>query len=242
MDNVDMSMPGARRPARTAMPTTTAAAGAQNPYVRRLLSVSAQLRGARRADCACTQQHSRPQLAVRAAREDEYVRTAQIVNEAFSGEPYRNEGLGPRTAPDGSGLREYLVKGKGESELLIAVDDEAAVIYGTLLLNQWYAAEDFPSAGRADTDTFGQLGVAKEARRLGVGRLLVAAAEERVTTRGKTRMELCFVNLDEQSLRPFYGSLGYHEGERAYVGEAAEWLAPEWRPGFYFQQMVKILK
>lgn len=178
---------------------------------------------------------------MRTAREDEYVIIARIVNEAFSGEPYRNkEGLRPRTAPDGSGLRESLVKGKGESELLVAVDDDEAVICGTLLLNQWYAAEDFPSAGRADTATFGQLGVAKEARRLGVGRLLVSAAEERAIARGKTRMELCFVNWEE-SLRSFYASMDYHEGERAYVGEAAEWLAPEWRSGFYLQQMVKCL-
>ena len=184
----------------------------------------------------------RPGLAVRAAREDEYVRIAQIVNEAFSGEPYRNkEGLGPRTAPDGSGLRKSLVKGKGESELLVAADDDEAVIYGTLLLNQWYAAEDFPSVSRADTDTFGQLAVAKEARRLGVGRLLVLAAEERAIAQGKTRMELCFVNW-EDSLRPFYASMEYHEGERAYVpADAAEWVAPEWRPGFFLQQMVKCL-
>ena len=56
--------------------------------------------------------------------------------------------------------------------------------------NQWYAAEDFPSAGRADTDTFGQLGVAKEARRLGVGRLLVAAAEERATAATERAQDL----------------------------------------------------
>ena len=180
------------------------------------------------------------QITVRAAREDEYERVAQVVNEAFSGEIYRNQNTGPRTAPDGAGLRESLAKGNGESELLVAVDD-FGIIYGTLLFNQWYAAEDFPSAAREDTGTFGQLGVDRTARRLGVGRLLVASAETRAVERGKTRMELCFVNWDSARLLPFYTSMGYIEGERKYVGQTADWLDPRWRDGFYFQQMVKIL-
>jgi GNAT superfamily N-acetyltransferase len=181
------------------------------------------------------------QFKVREAREDEYVRIAQVVNQAFSGEKYRNGNTGPRTSPDGR-LREALLKGGSESRLLVAVDQSDGVtICGTLLLNQWYAAEDFPSAAQADTGVFGQLAVSSHARRTGVGRLLVAAAEVMARAHGKTRMELCYVNWDEDSLAPFYSSMGYVKGQRKYVGEAAEWLAPEWRVGFYFQQMVKML-
>ena len=118
-------------------------------------------------------------------------------------------------------------------------------IVGTVTTNQWYAALDFASAGREDTDSFGSLAVMPHAQHNGVGQLLVAAVEDRARQRGKARLEICFVTGPEfgthvPDLYEFYGRLGYEEGEK----EGHEtWydVLPEFRRGMYFQQMVKAL-
>ena len=125
-------------------------------------------------------------LTVREARPDEYDRVVAIVNAAFS--HWASHRL---DAQDGrwqrltlEELREELAQGEKlglDSELLVCVDAEGAIC-GTVLTNQWYAAEDFASAGRADTESFGQLAVAPEAqvRRMPPGILNEGAIQSRL--------------------------------------------------------------
>lgn len=159
-------------------------------------------------------------FTVREADPTEYDHIVVVVNSAFS------HWASHRDAQDGEWqrvsvekLHDELVRGQKlglDSELLVCVDVESGTIYGTVLANQWYAAEDFASAGRPDTESFGQLAVVPEAQGHGIGQLLVRACEQRARDRGKRRMDICFVSLDAAYLLPFYTALGYERGENAY--------------------------
>lgn len=140
------------------------------------------------------------ELTVRVAEPGEYVQIAEVVNEAFGHWAAHYIDWSGRVTVDE--LLEEVTRGRElgyDSELLVCVDSSGGLC-GTVLLNQWYAAEDFPSAGRPDTDSFGQLAVSASARRKGVGQELVAAAEARAMARGKSRMDICFVSVDAAQL------------------------------------------
>lgn len=168
------------------------------------------------------------QFTVREAGQSEYDRVVVIVNMAF-----RHWAKHYVDAQDGhwqrltvESLRKEIVQGRElglESELLVCVDEQGEV-HGTVLTNQWYAAEDFISAGRPDTESFGQLAVVPEAQGHGIGAMLVRACEERARCRGKRRMDICFVSLDASYLLPFYTALGYERGESGRPSDTSRLL------------------
>ena len=170
------------------------------------------------------QEEKQQRLTIRAAERSDYERIVEIVNDAFA--HWSEHRLEPEYArvsvPE---LIEELEQGGELSELLVCVDDEGTLL-GSVLLNQWYAAEDFASAGRPDTESFGQLAVATAAQGRGVGAALVRAAEERARARGKRRMDICFVSVDAPKLSRFYAGLGYREGETSRPTNLAR-LRPE---------------
>lgn len=200
---------------------TSAAAAA-----RRLGQLCAQLQPAPAASAdagsvaAGRSQWLKQPMIVREAEPSEYDRVVVIVNSAFghwaSHYTDAQDGHWHRLSVDK--LREELVQGRElglDSELLVCVDAQGNV-YGTVLTNQWYAAEDFASAGRPDTASFGQLAVVPQAQGHGVGAMLVRACENRARARGKRRMDICFVSPDVGYLLPFYTALGYERGETGY--------------------------
>ena len=197
---------------------TSAAAAA-----RRLGQLCAQLQPAPAASAhagsvaAGRSQWLKQPMIVREAEPSEYDRVVVVVNSAFGHwASHYTDAHWQRLSVDK--LREELVQGRElglASELLVCVDAQGNV-YGTVLTNQWYAAEDFASAGRPDTASFGQLAVVPQAQGHGVGAMLVRACENRARARGKRRMDICFVSPDVGDLLPFYTALGYERGETGY--------------------------
>lgn len=209
-----------------AQSTCSSAAGSSSLSICRAVGAATLPR--RQAASAATaggREQLEKRFTVREADPSEYDRVVAIVNSAFShwASHYVDAQDGHWQRLSVEKLREELVQGRElglDSELLVCVD-VLGEVHGTVLTNQWYAAEDFASAGRPDTASFGQLAVVPEAQGHGIGPMLVRACEERARSRDKRRMDICFVSLDASYLLPFYTALGYERGKRGHPSDTS---------------------
>ena len=114
-----------------------------------------------------------------------------LVNRAFVVE--QSFVTGDRTNP--AAVADLLQKG------IFYIEEDAACVYVEL---------------RPETGYFGMLAVDPSHERRGLGRKLIAAAEDYCRSAGRTLMEITVVNIREE-LRPFYFALGYAiSGEKPF--------------------------
>jgi ribosomal protein S18 acetylase RimI-like enzyme len=143
---------------------------------------------------------------IREARPEEYERTGVVTANAYR-EFFAD------AAPD---LRSYLeeiadVPGRAiRTTILVAVDGDRIVGSATLELDGRTSQDADPLA--PDEAHIRMLGVHPDARGAGVGKLLMAACEERARAAGRTRMTLHTTTL-MRAAREMYASLGYERSE-----------------------------
>ena len=144
------------------------------------------------------------ELRFREARAEDIPTLVALVNYAFRVEAFFVEG--PRTS---------------------AAELEALMRAGTFLI----AEEDGRAAGcvyvgrRGERGYFGLLSVDPRRQGRGLGRRLVAAAEERLRAEGQREVEILVVDL-RKDLDPFYLGLGYRFSGEAAFPEGLETRIP----------------
>jgi ribosomal protein S18 acetylase RimI-like enzyme len=147
-------------------------------------------------------------VEIREAHPEEYAETSVVTAEAYRAffsetdpHPYLHEiadvaGRAPRTT------------------ILVAVDGDRIVGSATLELDGRTSEDAGPLA--PDEAHIRMLGVHPDARGAGVGRLLMAACEERAREAGRTRMTLN-TTTSMRAAREMYGALGYERsGDRVF--------------------------
>ena len=143
---------------------------------------------------------------IREARPEEYERTGVVTADAYR-EFFAD------ADPD---LRSYLeeiadVSGRAtRTTILVAVAGDRIVGSATLELDGRTSQDAGPLA--PDEAHIRMLGVHPDARGAGVGKLLMAACEERALAAGRTRMTLHTTTL-MRAAREMYASLGYERSE-----------------------------
>ena len=177
---------------------------------------------------------------IRSAASEEIGEAVNVINLAFA-EAYKHvrpAGSPPRTTCES--VHQQCTA--GGCTLWLCVEVSTGQICGTVMVPSPHA--DFDSAGRNDTESFGSLAVRPSSQRQGIGKLLMADVEKKARESGKARIELCFAHGAKLSDRPklafFYENVGFVQGERK---EKKKWfdILPEFCPGLFFQQMVKLL-
>jgi GNAT superfamily N-acetyltransferase len=128
-------------------------------------------------------------MEIRRAREPDAPLIARLVNAAYEVEGFFV--AGDRTSA--AAVREAIDRGT----ILVAAD--AGAILGSVFVEI-----------RGPAAYFGMLAVDPAAQGQGIGRLLIAAAEEHARNRGSHLMEITVVNL-RRDLLAFYARLGYTE-------------------------------
>ena len=144
------------------------------------------------------------ELSLRAAREEDVSALVTLINEAYRVEEFFVSG--PRTsAADVGELRR-------SGMFLLAEEDEHPS--GCVYIGR-----------RGDRGYFGLLAVAPRLQGRGLGRRLVAAAEEKLRAEGHREVEILVVDLRKELL-PFYAGLGYREAGEEPFPEGYELLLP----------------
>ena len=139
-------------------------------------------------------------LAVRRATPDDASAIAGLINRAFAVEAFFVEG--ERTSPDD--VKQMLERG------VFLLAEEAGRLAGCVFVSL-----------SGERGYFGLLSVDPELQGRGLGRRLVAAAEEHCRRGGCRVVDIRVVNLRTE-LPPFYAALGYHEvGSAPFPPESA---------------------
>lgn len=153
-------------------------------------------------------------MQIETARPEDAPAVASVVNAAYQVERFFVQG--DRTSPDD--VAAAMARGR-----ILVVRGDDGRIAGTIFIEV-----DGPTA------SFGMLAVDPAAQGQGLGRRLIAAAEDHARQAGATAMEIDVVNLRED-LFPRYERLGYRP-----VGEAPYVHRPTIRP-CHFIRMRKAL-
>jgi len=128
-------------------------------------------------------------MEIRFATEPDLPNLMALINQAFKVEAFFIEG--DRLSPEDT--RAYFKKGR----FLLA--DENSALAGVIYVEL-----------RSDRSYFGLLSVNPDLQKTGLGRRLIAAAEEFAREMGAHHMDITVVNLRNE-LPPFYRKLGYTE-------------------------------